>query len=177
MDLTEKTLASKLIFDGKIIRVYHDDIELPNGKLAKREVVSHNGGAAILPIISNNVLLVKQYRYPYHEELLEIPAGKLEKGESAKDCVIRELKEEVGCIADNIIDIGHCYPTPGYTNEKLYIFIATELSRGETAFDEDEFINVVEMPFDTAYDMVMSGEIKDAKTVIAILKAKVLLNL
>lgn len=170
MDFLEKTVKENLVFDGRIIQVYNDEVELDNGKLTRREYVNHRGGASILAIDKeDNIYLVEQYRYAYKQMLLEIPAGKLEKGEDPRDCAERELKEEIGGTAKEIRKITLLYPTPGYTNEPLYIFEAVGLQIGDNKLDEGEFLNVKKIPFKKALEMVKFGEIKDGKTVVAIL--------
>jgi len=171
MDQEEKTLKENLIYDGKILQLYNDEILTPGGKIAHREYINHHGGASVLPIDEDgNIYLVEQYRYAYRQLLLEIPAGKLEKGEDAKKCAIRELKEEIGAECKEIKDMGIVYPTPGYTNEPLHIYVATGLTFGDTNWDEDEYINIKKIPFKNALEMVKSGEIKDGKSVVAILR-------
>lgn len=176
MLLKEKTLAQEYMFKGRIINLRRDDVELPNGHKSIREVVEHKGGVCVLPINDKGeVLLVKQYRYPYMEELLEIPAGKRDHGdESPLECGKRELKEETGATSENFMFLGEFYPSPGYTNEVIYIYLATDLDYGETNPDDDEFLELYKIPFDKALDMVLSGELKDGKTQAAILKASVL---
>lgn len=169
----ETTVAEQQIFSGKIISVAVRDVVLENGERAKREVVYHNGGAAILPIDSdNNVYLVRQFRSAFNKELLEVPAGKLEKGEDPFKAAVRELKEESGFTAKQIIPLGEYLPTVGYSTEKLSLYLARELTAGDTDFDSDEFISLVKIPFDEAYQMCMDGRIQDGKTVVALLKAK-----
>lgn len=171
MKLEEKTKQENLIYDGRIIKVFNDDITLPNDKPANREVVRHNGGCCVLALNNfNEILLVKQFRYPYKEVILEIPAGKLNKGENIEECAIRELKEETGAIANNITFLGEIYPTPGYCDEKIYIYYTDNIKMDNMNLDDDEFLNCEAVSFDKALDMVMNGEIKDAKTIIAILK-------
>jgi len=171
MNLEEKTLKENLVFSGTILQLYNDDIVLENGMTSKREYVNHHGGASILAVDDdNNIYLVEQYRYAYRELVKEIPAGKLEKGEDPRECAIRELKEEIGATCTNMTLLSEIYPTPGYTNEHLYIFLATGLNLGQNKLDEGEFLNVIKIPFKKALEMVNSGELKDGKTVIAILK-------
>ena len=177
MDISEKKVKENLVYDGKILKLYVDDAELSNGKITKREYCNHPGGVAIIPIDDDgNVTLVRQFRYPYGCELLEIPAGKLEPGENPLECGIRELEEETGMKAEEFISLGVAYPSPGYVNEKLYLYMAKELSQGVANPDEDEFLNVIKMPFSQLFQMVMTDEIHDAKTVIAALKAKFLIE-
>ena len=171
MDQEEKTTKKNLIYDGKILQLYNDEILTPGGKIAYREYVNHHGGASVLAVDDdNNIYMVEQYRYAYKQLLLEIPAGKLEKGEDAKVCAIRELKEEIGAECKEIKQMALVYPTPGYTNEPLYIFVATGLTFGDTKWDDDEYLNIKKIPFDKALEMVKSGEIKDGKSVVAILR-------
>lgn len=171
----EKTVSSKEIFDGKIIRVCHDDVILENGEKAKREVVYHNGGVCILPLCENgDVLFVRQFRYPYKEEVLELPAGKLEKGENPLECGKRELLEEVGATAGKITSLGKLYPSPGYCGEIISMFLAEDLSFSEQHLDSDEFLDVERIPLEKALEMVMQNQIPDSKTQTAILKTFIL---
>ena len=150
--------------------------ELPNGKTALREVIEHPGGVCVAALTDENeVLMVKQFRYPYSEVVMEIPAGKRDsQDEDPLECGIRELKEETGATAKNMFFLGELYPTPGYCGEIIWLYGATELSFGECDPDEDEFLSVERIPLETAVDMIMSGEIKDAKTQAAVLKLKIL---
>lgn len=171
MNLIEKLLARKEIFKGKIIHVHHDEIELPNGKKGLREVVDHPGGVMVAPLDeAGNLIFVSQFRYPFGEVLLELPAGKLEKGESPKEAGLRELSEEAGCTAETVVSLGEIYPTVAYCSEIIYLFAATGLSYGETHLDEDEFVETSRIPLETAVEMVMDNRIRDAKTVAGILK-------
>ena len=177
MELFEKQVASKQIFDGKVVKLFVDDIELPNGKGAFREVVRHPGAVCVIPITDDGeVIMIKQFRYPFSSVLLEIPAGKLEPNEDPFDAVKRELEEESGVVAENIEFIGMTYTTVAFTDEKIYTYMATGLTFKESHPDEDEFLEVVKLPLDTLVNMVMSGEIKDSKTQVAILKAEKLLK-
>lgn len=172
MHLYEKTLASELIHDGKIIKLTKDTVELENGQTALREVVHHNGGVCIVPLTENDeIIFVKQYRYPFKEVLLEIPAGKLDKGEDHYDCGKRELLEETAAVAEQFDYMGVLYPTTGYLTEKIYMYLAQGLTFEKQKLDEDEFLDVVKIPFDKAVEMIMNNEICDAKTQIAVLKA------
>ncbi len=173
MNLTEKTVKSEYIFEGRVVRLRFDEVELPNGNFANREIVEHYGGVAIAAITDDDqIFLVRQYRHPYEEVIFEIPAGKIEKGEDPFECGKRELKEEVGATAENYELLAIDYPSPGYCGEKIYIFYAHGLTLGENKLDKDEFLEVKKVPFEEAFEMVMSGEIKDSKTQIAILKLK-----
>ena len=179
MNVKETQKSFEYLYKGAIINLRVDTAVLPNGKTAKREVIEHPGGVGVLPIDQNgDCLLVKQFRYPYMEETLEIPAGKRDKtgDEDPLVCGRRELKEETGAEAEEYISLGTLYPSPGYTNEVIYMYLAFGLSFGEASPDDDEFINLCRIPFKKAVEMVTSGEITDSKTQIAILKAKVLFD-
>lgn len=174
---TEEKLESQTIYQGRIIAVTQDTVRLENGKNAKREVVHHHGGAAIVPVGKNGeVYLVRQYRYPMGRELLEIPAGKLEPGEDPRAAAIRELEEECGLTADEIVDLHPVYPSVGYDTEVIHMYLATGLHETKCHPDEDEFLDRLSYPLDTLVEMVMQGEICDAKTVAGILKAKIRLG-
>lgn len=170
--LFETKIDSTQIYDGKILNVSRDTVRLENGETAYREVIHHSGGVCVLPLADNgDVLFVKQFRYPFADVLLEIPAGKREAGEDPLECGIRELSEEVGATADEIIPLGKLYPTVAYDTEIIYMYLARGLHFGEQHLDEDEFVDVIRIPFDEAYKMVMRDEIPDSKTQLAILKA------
>lgn len=177
MHLFEKTIATERIYEGKVLNLRKDTIELENGKTAYREVVEHSGGVCVVPVMDDGtVLFVKQYRYAFGEVLLEVPAGKLNLGEDHFECGKRELLEEVGAIPTEYSYMGMLYPTTAYLTEKIHMYLATGLSFAEQNLDDDEFLDVVRIPFDKAVEMVMSNEIKDSKTQIAILKAKIILG-
>ncbi len=171
MELTEKTLNSELKYKGKVLDVYCDTALLENGKEALRDVVRHPGGVCVVALTENNeVYFVKQFRYPHQKVLLEIPAGKLEWGESHLECGRRELREETGNTADEFIYLGCLYPTPAYDSEVIHMYLAKGLHQDKQKLDEDEFLEAFTIPFDKAVEMVMNGEIEDAKTQLAILK-------
>ena len=175
MVLNEKTISVEEIFKGKIIDVTVEQVELINGEHSTREVVHHNGGVCVVPVDDEgNIYMVKQFRYPFKTVLLEVPAGKLEKGEDHRICGIRELKEEIGAEAEKIEYLGCVYPTVAYDTEVIHMYMATGLTFGEQSLDDDEFIDVVKMPLQKAYEMVMANEIPDAKSQTAILKAYLL---
>lgn len=178
MELTEKKLSSEDKFDGRIIHVHVDRVILPSGKTTVREVVDHVGGAAILALDDrNNVLTVTQYRYVFGKPLLEIPAGKLDAGENPVAGALRELKEETGAVPDEFLPLGRILPSPGCYGEVLYLFLARGLHMEDSHPDDGEFLLQERIPFDEMVHRIMNGEIEDAKTVAAVLKAKVLLNL
>lgn len=169
--LAEKELGSKTVYDGRILKLRLDDVLLSDGTHSKREYVEHRGGAAALPVDDDGyVYLVEQFRYPYREVTAEIPAGKLEKDEDPMLAAARELEEETGLKAEEISPCGVIYPSPGYTNEKLYIYVAKGLSYVGEHPDRDEFLHVVRMPFSAALQHVLRGEIRDGKTCFALLK-------
>lgn len=174
MKLTEKTLTSREVYRGRILRVREDTVRLPNGKTAEREVAEHPGGVGILALDGGDVLLVRQYRYAFSRVLTEIPAGKREPGEEPFVTAQRELREEIGATAGKWTELGALIASPGCYGEVLYLYMAQELTFGDTHPDEDEFLDVVRMPFDRAVELCMTGELTDAKTVIAVLKGKLL---
>lgn len=171
MDLTEKTLSQKYIFEGRILKMRLDEALLPDGSTAGREVVEHPGGVCVAALTDDDCLLfVRQFRYPYGEIIPEIPAGKRDPGEDPLTTGKRELKEETGYTAKNYRSLGRVYPSPGYFNEVIYMYLATDLVAGETDPDEDEFLEVEKIPLETAVQMVMKDEITDAKTQAAVMK-------
>ena len=178
MELTERRVSSKTIFEGRIIKVTLDQAELPNGKLAAREVVEHPGGVAVLALEEDNTTyLVKQFRYPIQQLLLELPAGKLDGREDHLLAANRELSEETGLEAEEWTYMGSILASPGFCTERLHMYLARKLSHKKQHLDEDEFLNVVPIPFDALVRQVMDGSQDDAKTVAAVLKAKTLLEL
>lgn len=174
MELTEKTLTSREVYRGRILRVREDTVRLPNGKTAEREVAEHPGGVGILALDGGDVLLVRQYRYAFSRVLTEIPAGKREPGEEPFVTAQRELREEIGATAGKWTELGALIASPGCYGEVLYLYMAQELTFGDTHPDEDELLDVVRMPFDRAVELCMTGELTDAKTVAALLKGKLL---
>lgn len=172
MELFEKQKKSQIIYDGKILTLKKDEVELPNGTTSFREIVCHSGGSAILCVKDNKVLLVKQFRYAYNSCIWEIPAGKLNVGEDPKETARRELEEECGIIADKLELISTVYPSPGYTDEIIRLYRAHNLRQGKINFDEDENLISKWFDVDKALEMLDNGEIKDAKTVIALLTLK-----
>ena len=172
MELEEKKLSSEEIFNGVAIHLFRDEILLPNGNKGVREVVRHPGAVCVLPLTENGeVIFVNQFRYALNKVTLEVPAGKLEKGEDPTEAALRELSEETGIEAKKIIPMGALYTTPALMDEIIYMYIATDLTQGEQHLDEDEFVNALKIPLDKAVEMVMNGEIRDSKTQVMILKA------
>ena len=178
MELAEKQMESRLVYDGIIVKVHMDLAQLPDGRRAHREVVSHPGGVGILPLDDEgNIIMVRQFRYPFHQELLEIPAGKLEPGEDPEQCAIRELSEEIGTTAGELLSLGTIYPSPGVYGETLHLYLARRLTFGAPHPDEGEFLQVERIAFAQAVDMLLSNTLRDGKTVCAIWMTKALLNL
>ena len=177
MELKEKRLSGETVFDGKIMHVRRDIVQLSDGSEAFREVVDHSGGVCVLALDDEGrALIVRQFRYPHEKVLCEIPAGKLERGEDPFAAAQRELKEETGAVAQKWDSLGEIYPTPAYCGEIIRMYMARELKFGENALDEGEFLEVERIDFDLLVQKVLSGEIRDAKTVAAVLKAKLLLG-
>ena len=171
MKLTEKTLEQNYIYRGKILDFHVDKAELENGRAVTRECVDHRGGVSVAALTENNELyFVRQYRYPYHEVVLELPAGKLEQGEDPFEAGKRELREETGVTGKNYVDLGKLYPSPGYTNEIIYLYACRADTRGADDLDEGEFLEAEKIPLKKAVEMVMSGEIMDSKTQVLVLK-------
>ena len=171
MDFEEKTISSEYLYKGRIINLRKDSALLPNGEEAVREVIEHPGGVAVAPLTADGeLLMVRQFRYPYKEVVLEVPAGKLSAGEIPLECGKRELREETGATAQEYINLGILYPSPGYVNEKIYLYMAKDLTFGEQNLDDDEFLSVESIPLERAVDMALSGEITDAKTLAIVLK-------
>lgn len=175
MNLTETPLTRTVIYEGKIITVRVDDARLPNGAVAKREVVEHPGGVCIAALTDKEELLfVRQFRYPYAEVIPELPAGKLERGEDPLPAGKRELAEETGAVAAAYRSLGQLYPSPGYCGEIIHLYLATGLTFGASHPDDDEFLQAERIPLQKAVEMVLTNEIKDAKTQAAVLKVAAL---
>lgn len=169
----EKEINKSIIYDGKIMQVTREEVELEDGQHAYREVVYHHGGVCILAVKSHQIIFVKQFRYPNRIQTIEIPAGKLEKDENPKDCAFRELEEETNYRAKDMKFIMKVLPSPGYTSEWLYLYEAVDFREVDDALegDDDEFIDVLTLDIDDAYQKALDGDIVDAKTVIAVMYA------
>lgn len=177
MSLTERKIRTISCYQGVIVNTRLDTAELPNGTMALREVVEHPGGVTVIPVEDDGtVWCVRQFRYPFAQELLEVPAGKLERGEQPLDCAVRELSEETGLTADEMIYMGPHYSSPGYLQEVLHIYLARGLHPGKAHLDEGEFLNVEKHALDELVSLALAGQLPDSKTNIAVLKAKLLLG-
>ena len=169
MPFNEQTKTSKTLYEGKILTLKKDEVLLDNGNTAFREVVHHSGGSTVLCEKDGKILFVRQFRYPYKKEILELPAGKLNVGETPKETAIRELKEEAGVVAKDLELLFECYPSPGYTDEIIYIYKANEFTLDEACLDEDEFLSAIWIEKSKVKEMIKNQEIKDGKTLIALL--------
>lgn len=177
MDLTENKLSSELHYTGRIVTVRTDTVTLPGGGQGFREIVSHPGGVAIVPLDENgNVYMVRQYRYAFSDVLLEIPAGKLERGEIPRDAALRELEEEVGVVPDRLTELGVILPSPGFCEEVLHLYLATGLKKTACHPDPDEFLEIDLVPLKKLVGMIADNAITDGKTVAGLLKTKLLLE-
>lgn len=171
--LKETTSASELIFDGRILHLYRDDIRLPDGTPAERELIRHIGAVCVIPVTDDGMAVMeRQYRYPVDEVILEIPAGKLDsRDEDHEAAALRELEEETGYRAGRLIPLGKFYPACAYSDETIWMYLAKDLVKGDCHRDSDEFLDVELVPLKTLVQQVLQGEIPDAKTQIAVLKA------
>ena len=170
--MPRELIESQNIFTGAVFSVERDRLREENGSEIVREVVRHAGGAGCLPLFDDGrVALVKQYRHPARRELLEIPAGKIEAGETPMECAAREVEQEIGFRVGRIEPLAEFYSTPGFCEERLYVYLATELEQAEQNLDHDEFVEIVYLPLNEAVAMAERGEIEDSKTIIALLLA------
>lgn len=169
--------SGRRVYTGKVINLDVDVVEFPNGKTGELEIFRHPGASAVVPFLTDprgddpQLLLIKQYRYAADGYMYEIPAGRLDEGEDPADCARRELKEETGCTARSMEHLYTMFTTPGFTDERIHIFMATGLSHGETAHESDEFLTVETVALSRALEMIKSGELKDGKTAAGILFA------
>ena len=169
--------SSRRVYTGRVINLDVDTVEFPNGTTGELEMIRHPGASAIVPFLSDprgpdpHLLLIRQYRYAAGGYMYEIPAGRLDAGELPVDCARRELKEETGCTAGSLEHMYTMYTTPGFTDERIHLFLATDLTRGNTAHEADEFLTVEPVALTKALAMIKSGELNDGKTASAILFA------
>jgi ADP-ribose pyrophosphatase len=170
--LVEKKQSSKEVFKGKLLHVFYDKVELPDGEISSREWIKHPGACAVVPVYGNgDIMMLRQFRYPMSQIFWEVPAGKIDKGESQDQTALRELKEEAGVAAANLSYVGHFYPGIGYSDEVIHIYTAWNLESVSQQVDDDEFVTRHRIPFKEAITMVHNGEINDGKTVICLLRA------
>ena len=176
-DLAEKQLHSENVFDGVLLHVYQDQVELPNGRESIREYIKHPGASVMIPLTENGeVILERQYRYPLGRELIELPAGKIDPGEDPLESARRELEEETGYSGGQFVRLGKLNPCIGYSDEVIYIYLVTDLTFVEERQDTDEFIETFRLPLDDALEAVRTGEITDAKTMIGLFWAEKYVN-
>lgn len=178
MDLTERKIDGRVIFEGKIVTLEVDRVSLPNGNTSQREVIRHGGAVCVLPLTDDgDVLCVRQFRYPHGRLMLELPAGKLDAGESDRAAAARrELREETGALCDSLTFIGDFIPSPAILGEVIALYLAEGLHFGDASPDDDEFLTLERIPLATLCDMVADGEITDGKTQAAVLKVAYLLG-
>lgn len=177
MELIETTKKETEVYKGRVLRFHVDEVELQNGRTSTRECVDHPGGASVAVLTpKNEMLFVRQFRYPYRKAVLEAPAGKLEKGEDPFEAIRREQREETGTTGKDYVNLGELYPSPGYTNEIIYLYACRMDTVGDTDFDDDEFLQLERIPMEKAVEMVMNNEIADSKTQVLVLKTARLLQ-
>ncbi len=168
-ELVEKKRSSKQVYDGNLLKVYVDEVQLPNGATATRDWIKHPGACAVVPIFDNgDILLVEQYRYSCKQLFIEVPAGKIDKNESPDQTAERELKEETGLVADEMNYIGHFYPAIGYSDEVIHIYAAMGISMQQQNTDADEFVTLTRTPFTNAMKLIDSGKINDGKSIVCL---------
>jgi ADP-ribose pyrophosphatase len=167
--LIEKKRSSDQVYDGKLLKVFVDEVELPDGSSSTRDWIKHPGACAVVPIFDNgDILLIEQFRYCCKQVFIEVPAGKIDKNESPDKTAERELKEETGILADNIHYIGHFYPAIGYSDEVIHIYAAKNLKVEHQNPDDDEFVTLLRIPFTEAMQMIETGEITDGKSIVCL---------
>jgi len=172
MNKDELTIKENLIFNGRVLKFYNDEVRCPNGNISNREYVKHPGGACILAVKDGYIYFEKQYRYPYHKEIFELPAGKIENNENPLETAKRELEEEIGLLSNNIEFIDFMYPSCGYTNEIIYLYFSSDNDNTKTNWDKDELIETNLVKIEDAYKMLDNNEIHDAKTIILMEKLR-----
>lgn len=169
--LIERTLSSKEVFKGRLLHVFFDKAKLPDGSTSTREWIKHPGASAVLPVFENgDVMLVRQFRYPMSQIFYEVPAGKIDPGENEDSTAVRELREEAGLVCRQFEYVGHFYPSIGYTDEIIHLYVAWDIRSYDQQVEDDEFLLKERLPFRETVDMVHSGEISDGKSIISILR-------
>lgn len=169
------TVSSRRVFDGRVVTLNVDQVRFPDGRIGEQEIIRHSGASVVVPFLSDphgedpQLLLVRQYRYATNGYLYELPAGRPNAGETPAECAARELREETGCVAEHLEPLASGYTTPGFTDEKLHLFVAYGITRHETQFDPDEFVEAYPVTMSKALEMVRTGEIEDLKTAFGIL--------
>ena len=176
-DLKESKLSSEAIFQGRLLDVRKDEVELPNGKTSTREWINHPGAVCCVPILpEGKIALIRQYRYPVQEEMIELPAGKLDRGEEPEKCAVRELEEEIGYYPGKLTFLTHIHPAIGFANEKMWLYLAEDLEKTDSKLDEDEFLELIPTYLSEAVQMVWDRKISDVKTIIGLLWVQRLLS-
>ena len=176
-DLKESKLSSEAIFQGRLLEVRKDEVELPNGKTSTREWINHPGAVCCVPILPDGkIALIRQYRYPVQEEMIELPAGKLDRGEEPETCAVRELEEEIGYYPGKLTFLTHIHPAIGFANEKMWLYLADDLEKTDSKLDEDEFLELIPTDLSEAVQMVWDRKISDVKTIIGLLWVQRLLS-
>ena len=176
-DLKESKLSSEAIFQGRLLDVRKDDVELPNGEISTREWINHPGAVCCVPILPDGkIALIRQYRYPVQEEMIELPAGKLDSGEEPETCAVRELEEEIGYYPGKLTFLTHIHPAIGFANEKMWLYLAEDLEKTDSKLDEDEFLELIPTYLSEAVQMVWDRKISDVKTIIGLLWVQRLLS-
>jgi ADP-ribose pyrophosphatase len=167
-----RLLERRPVYEGRVVNLSVDRVELPNGRETTLEMIRHPGAAAVVPLDADgSVHLVRQYRYATGDWIFEVPAGKLDGGEEPQACAVREVEEEIGLVPGRLADLGWIWTTPGFTDEKIWLYLATELGPGRQTLQENEVLSVVNMPFEEAVRLAATGEIRDGKSICALLRA------
>lgn len=170
--LSEKKLSSKKVFDGKLLQVYSDQVELPDKSTSVREWIKHPGASAVVPVFEDGtIMLLQQFRYPPNKTFIEVPAGKIDAGEDQKTTAKRELFEESGVKCENLKEVGSFYPAIGYADEIIYVYVGWGLTEESQSVDDDEFLLKYRIPFSKALNMIKTGEISDGKTICSLIQA------
>jgi len=174
--IKEKTIKSEIVYNGKLLKVFKDDAKLPNGEIGIREWIDHPGAICCMPILPDGkIAMILQYRYSVKQEMIELPAGKLDEGETPENCALRELEEEIGYRANRLTFLANIHPAIGFANENMWLYLAEDLEKTEPLLDNDEFIELIPTKLEDAVEMVWCGDITDVKTIIGLLWAERLL--